>query len=616
MTHSSPSLSRLQFPFSAVTGQSTFKLALILAAINPRIGGVLISGPRGSAKSTLARAMTNLLPIDSPLSGKEEGSSAPFVTLPLGAAEESVIGAVNLEQVLQEKQFVFQEGLLAKAHRGILYVDEVNLLPDHLVDLLLDVSATGVNVVEREGVSHTHDARFMLLGTMNPDEGELRPQLQDRFGLAVNLTQPYSVKERVCIVQQREQFDNDPSAFIAQYEQAQRDLRSQIAQARVRLAQVSCSEQWREKIATRCLEENVDGVRADIVWCRAAMAHAAWEQRDTVAESDIAAVEELVLAHRRQAPSNTPPSSPPSTKPPSSSPYSRPPEKDNASKNFQPDASQTQNSHHQNESNHSDQVENAAGDWGGMDAEVRQSLVQADDSVVEKIRSLYGTLFVTSNHVPVSTKRSLAGRQKGHSQGWRQRTHRQPLQTLNNIHWLSTLLANVGRWPLRCLRYRPQRTSQSTLHLCLLDTSASTLQNDGVDQAKSALLSISQNIYARREQLMVMGFGNQRVDVLLPQRRAPKALQQWFDTLSVGGGTPLRDAIFQAYQFQQRQQQCFPDQKIVTYIVTDGRTSQAIDDLRLLGEVVVIDIETSAVKRGKAEKMAHALQGHYLSLAA
>ncbi len=292
------------FPLSAVVGADDLKLALCLTAIDPKIGGVLIEGPRGMAKSTLARGLADLL------------ASGQFVTLPLGATEERLIGTLDLDAALGQGRAQFSPGVLAKADGGVLYVDEVNLLADHLVDLLLDVAASGTNVVERDGISHRHTARFVLIGTMNPEEGELRPQLLDRFGFNVAMIGQPPPAERAAIIRRRLQFDADPHAFCAQWAPEQVSLAERCQQARERLQGIELDDQSLALITERCFAAGVDGMRADLVWLRAARAHAAWRGAQTISEDDIEAVAEFALRHRRReiskpAPTPEQPQSPP-----------------------------------------------------------------------------------------------------------------------------------------------------------------------------------------------------------------------------------------------------------------------------------------------------------------
>ncbi|HDP4045109.1 TPA: AAA family ATPase, partial [Pseudomonas aeruginosa] len=278
----------VHYPLSAVVAADELKLALCLAAVDPAIGGVLIEGPRGMAKSTLARGVAELLP------------AGEFVTLPLGASEERIVGSLDLDAALGEGRARFSPGVLAKADGGVLYVDEVNLLPDHLVDLLLDVAASGVNLVERDGISHRHPARFVLIGTMNPEEGELRPQLLDRFGLNVRLDTQPPPAERAEIIRRRLAFDADPQAFVERWEGQQDNLRRRCAEARRQLARIPLDDAALDSIARRCFEAAVDGLRADLVWLRAARAHAAWRGGERIEAEDIDAVEHFALLHRRR----------------------------------------------------------------------------------------------------------------------------------------------------------------------------------------------------------------------------------------------------------------------------------------------------------------------------
>ncbi|GAB2827348.1 ATP-binding protein [Comamonas piscis] len=277
----------LHFPLSALEGQAALQQALLLLAVDPQLGGVLVEGPRGTAKSTSARALAELLP------------SGQFVNLPLGTTEEQLQGALDLEAALQSSAVQFRPGLLAQAHQGILYVDEVNLLPDGLVDLLLDVSASGTNRIERDGVSHQHAARIALIGTMNPEEGQLRPQLLDRFGLFVRLPNVPDVDTRKRIVRARMAFDADPAQFCAQQAEAQGQLRAQIADARTQLASVVWPDAVFDAVAQLCQQSGAEGVRADLVMLRAARAQAALAGHAEVSLADVQAVAELALAHRR-----------------------------------------------------------------------------------------------------------------------------------------------------------------------------------------------------------------------------------------------------------------------------------------------------------------------------
>lgn len=277
------------FPFAALIGQAPLQQALLLAAIDPALGGVLVTGPRGTAKSTAARALAELLP---------EGQ---LVNLPLGASEDRLIGTLDIETALRDASVRFAPGLLAKAHRGVLYVDEVNLLPDPLVDALLDAAASGVNTVERDGVSHSHAASFVLIGTMNPEEGELRPQLIDRFGLMVELQNCFEPRVRQAIVKARLAFDLDPQGFRARYAPQQTAYVQQIRAARATLPQLAFDDTVHEHVSRLCIEAAVDGLRADLVMLRAARALAAFEQAAAVTAEHVDRVAEAVLVHRRHA---------------------------------------------------------------------------------------------------------------------------------------------------------------------------------------------------------------------------------------------------------------------------------------------------------------------------
>ncbi len=317
------SATRVPFPFTAIVGQEELKRALLLCVVDPSIGGIMVMGHRGTAKSTAVRALAALLPpvraVDAcPYACAPERPAGlcatctasttkhpvaheipvPVVDLPLGATEDRVVGTLDIEQALAQGVQAFAPGLLARANRGFLYIDEVNLLEDHLVDVLLDVAASGVNVVEREGISVRHPARFVLVGSGNPEEGDLRPQLLDRFGLHSRITTITNVAERVEIVKRRRAYDDDPTEFAAAWEKAQSKLRRQIKAAQKRLPQVVLPDPLLYSIADICVRLAVDGHRGELTISRAATALAAFDGDDTVTDAHVRAVALLALRHR------------------------------------------------------------------------------------------------------------------------------------------------------------------------------------------------------------------------------------------------------------------------------------------------------------------------------
>ena len=327
------------YPFSAVIEQTPLKTALLLIAIEPQLGGLLISGNRGSAKSTLARGLSDIL-----------GQQTPFVNLPLGITEDRLLGSLNLEKILADGSVDFQAGLFAKADGGILYVDEINLLAHHLVDLLLDVSTSGINYLERDGISHQHAANFLLVGTMNPEEGELRPQLLDRFGLSVSIYEQVDWQTRLEIVQRRLEFDANPAAFLAKFQSEQAQLQQQIQTAQASIMDIHVSLAMQKMIAERCYAAQVEGVRADLALYRAARAYAALQNDTELTVQHIDAVADFVLQHRQsEATQQTTP--PPSTPP-------------NSESTTTPSESHSEQMQAQKQTH--EQTGHSQGDWGEM----------------------------------------------------------------------------------------------------------------------------------------------------------------------------------------------------------------------------------------------------------
>ena len=503
------------FPFTAVVGQDALKLALLLVVIDPKISGVLISGARGSAKSTLVHSLQSLLP------------EQPLVTLPLGASEEMVTGSIDLQQALAEQTVQFSPGLLARAHGGMLYVDEVNLLNDSLVDLLLDVSASGINLVERDGISHRHSARFNLVGTMNPDEGDLRPQLLDRFGLIAPVQTDFTLEQRKRIVAERMAYDDDPSAHHRAHASELRTLHGKVDKASETLPAVAMPEAVIDAIAARCQAARVEGLRADIVLYRACRAHAAFHGRETATLDDLAAVAELVLEHRRQGETEpVPPDSGGGT-----GDRADRPSNDGGSE------STVEDGHGANSSGSS-----IRGSWGAMPP-VPMAAAEPIAVPADRAQSHAGR--------PAIRRRASAGVELDRGATFRARRQRAAcrVDSSRRPDWYRTLTdrANLDSLhrgvPRTVLRYRCPDAASRRVDLVLLDTSASTLAGRGLAKAKGVIRHLGRQAYLGRRALALITFGNDTVEMVLPPRRSPARIDAVLQTLSAGGGTPLSMAV-------------------------------------------------------------------------
>ncbi len=538
------------FPFTAILGQSSLKTALMLTAVDPLLQGVLISGPRGVAKSTTARAFFDVLP---------SSNKGAFVNVPLGVTDDRLIGSLDVDHLLGHQESTFKEGLLHHAHEGVLYVDEVNLLKDDLVDLLLDVAASGVNRVERDGLSHEHPSHFILIGTMNPEEGELRPQFLDRFGLSVELQTPVDIDERIAIVERREAFDHDPERFLGDYASSQQALTQQFVDASSRLHQVKLATEQKRRIAKHCIDAGVEGLRADIMLSRASKAYAALHERVVVTDEDIKSVLPFVLNHRRQ------PSSEPPKTPLAQPPFKRPPPRGV-------------------EQQQKDQVQ---GDHGMMEAPNQVVMSAEVCSVPESLVS-----------------------QENQSR----RLHKKQEPT-PSINWFRSLIKGRGKLTQHSLVSHAKRQTQGTCHVVVMDTSSSMSKGQKASRMKKFALTLAEEAYRTKEYFALMSFGNGSADIHQPLKRAPVSLQALLDTLSHGGGTPM-SLLLETLQQKLTQWMKRYNLAMTTYLITDGLVAKLPRVPQLPGTVVVIDAEENAVKRSQCPALAAQLQADYRQLGA
>jgi magnesium chelatase subunit D len=588
------------YPFSAIVGHDQLRLALILCAVRPEIGGVLIRGEKGTAKSTAVRGLAALLSSASDAAGVD----AHLVELPIGATEDRVIGSLDLQRVLRDGEHAFSPGLLARAHGGVLYVDEVNLLHDHLVDLLLDAAAMGRVHIERDGISHTHEARFVLIGTMNPEEGELRPQLLDRFGLTVDVHSSRDVEVRVQVIRQRMAYEADPDAFAERYRAADAELARRIAAARMLVGDVVLPDHELRRIAALCAAFDVDGMRADLVVARTAVAHAAWRGCDTVAEQDIRVAAELALPHRRR----------------------RDPFDDPGIDQDQLDAALSQ----AGAADPPDDPERDPDPPGGgqrmndeapqMDSPRSQSASQqaprpsAAPSATFRTRALR----VPGVGVGAPGRRSRARNASGSAVA-----ATDDIAAGHGLHLFATVLAAAeraegsGRLRLQPgdMRRAVREGREGNLVVFVVDASGSMAARDRMAAVSGAALSLLRDAYQRRDKVAVITFRQQDAQLLLPPTTSAHIAGRRLSRFDTGGRTPLAEGLLAARELVLREKVRDRARRPLVVVLTDGRATAGPDPLGrsrsaaalLVAEgvaAVVIDCETSYVRLGLAEQLA------------
>lgn len=645
-SRASHDMTNIYFPFTAVVGQLQLKTALLLCAVDPTLGGVLIRGDKGTAKSTAARALTDILPPIERVVGcafncspgapcehcetcdatsRAQSASVPFVTLPLGATEDRVLGTLDLQRALQSGKRAFQPGLLAAAHRGILYIDEVNLLADHLVDVLLDVAAMGVNSVQREGLSVSHPARFTLVGTMNLEEGDLRPQLLDRFGLMVEVTAPRDKTLRAEVVRRRIAYEANPSGFASLWTGQQEALRTQLATAQALLPQVVLNDALLDLISHLCCEFDVASLRADIVMHKASRALAALDGRKQVKPDDVRTAAELVLPHRRRR-----------------KPFEQPDlDKDKLDELMQQAA---QGSEDAGPSDRLQSSSNGAADDGGQDADRSQDQHADEGQKSERSdeQEMMEVFAVTSTNAArlISSEPRLVrvapsfGRRSEVQNAARGRIIRavpdaQPSSLAVGATLRSAALRNPAEFKVtrEDLHQQLRIGKSANLILFVVDASGSMAAQRRMEAVKGAVLTLLTDAYQRRDEVAVISFRGERASLLLAPTRSVERAEAGMRELPTGGRTPLPHALSMASNMlQQRAAGTVPPLMVV---LSDGKANVAMtndadpwrETLALAGELaqrgtpaLVLNTETGYVRLGRAAQLAQALGAECLTL--
>ncbi|TVT42007.1 putative cobaltochelatase [Amycolatopsis rhizosphaerae] len=629
------------YPFTAVVGMADLRLTLVLSAISPAIGGVLVRGEKGTAKSTMVRALAGLLPPVEVLEGCRfscaPGSPDPacpdgphaadaprtrrparLVELPVGAAEDRVVGSLDLERALAEGVTDYQPGLLAAAHRGLLYVDEVNLLHDHLVDTLLDAAAMGRATVEREGVSVSHAARFVLIGTMNPEEGELRPQLLDRFGLTVEVASSRDPEQRAEVVRRRLAYEADPEEFSARYAASDAELAREIRAAQELLPSVALPDDALRQIAEVCASFDVDGMRADIVTARTAVAHAAWSGRTEVSTEDIRVAARLALPHRRRR-----------------NPFDAPGIDEEQLEQALRDAEPPEDPGPDDDGGGSGSTA-PSGDGGPAPSGNGQEEGSGGNGSGERQTTGAGKPYrarlfqVAGVGTGERGRRSRAVTESGRTVGVRPPGVREGAP-----HLVATVRAAAPHQHTRGrrgaglvlrkqdLRYALREGNEGNLVLFCVDASGSMGARARMREVKAAVLSLLLDAYQRRDKVGLITFRAATAELALPPTISVEAAAARLETLPTGGRTPLAEGLLEAARVLRVEALRDPRRRPLLVVVTDGRATSGPEAVRrahaaaglLAGTTaVVMDCETGRMRLGLAAELATHLDAEHVPL--
>ncbi|WP_406068054.1 putative cobaltochelatase [Streptomyces sp. NBC_01020] len=658
------------YPFTAVVGMDDLRLGLLLNAVSPAVGGVLVRGEKGTAKSTAVRALSALLPGVPVVSGcrfscdpgapdpacpdgpheATDGVSrdARMVELPVGASEDRLVGALDIERALADGVKAFEPGLLADAHRGILYVDEVNLLHDHLVDLLLDAAAMGASYVEREGVSVRHAARFLLVGTMNPEEGELRPQLLDRFGLTVEVAASRDPDQRVEVVRRRLAYDDDPAGFAARWADEESELRARIVAARALLPSVRLGDPALRQIAATCAAFEVDGMRADIVMARTATALAAWAGRPDVTADDVRRAALLALPHRRRRnPFDAPgldedklddtlresagdgdghdggDDDPGPDGPDGGGGGGLPPQRDG---DGGPGDTPQQQEPAADGSDTPAQQQPGEGAPAAPGGGGEQAAAKAAEPFRTRMLSVPGL------GDGAAGRRSRARTEHGRTTG-----SRRPQGALTKLHLAATVQAAAPHQRARGrsgrglvvrrddLRQATREGREGNLVLFVVDASGSMAARQRMSAVKGAVLSLLLDAYQRRDKVGLVTFRGKDAEIALPPTSSVDAAAARLDTLPTGGRTPVAAGLLKAHEVLRVERMRDPSRRPLLVVVTDGRATGGPDPVALAARAarlheaegvasVVVDCETGPVRLGLAGELAQRLGGTAVTL--